>query len=558
MEANVNPYVIDEHPFGEPRRLRVITIGAGASGLNVARAVGAFMKNIDLQLYEKNADVGGTWLENRYPGCACDIPSHNYQYTWEPNPYWNKYYAPAAEILKYFQGVADKYNLRKYIKFQHQVVKAVWDEDEAVWNFKIKNLVTGEEVDDYCHFFINASGYLNNWKWPDIPGLHSFKGSLLHSAAWDPKIDLKDKAVAVLGCGSSGIQIVPSIQPTVKHLTTFIRSPTWITAGFASKMAAPGGNNFDYTREQKEAFAEDPEMYLKYRKDVEHELNSRFKMLHKDTPEQAAAIKFAEEDMRKRLGSNSQLADSIIPKFSLGCRRPTPGNGYLEALNCDNVRVVSDEIERVVEDGIVLKTGELIKIDAFICATGFDVSFCPRFPIIGRKGIDLRTQWKDRATAYMSLTPENIPNYFMFMGPNSPVGHGSAPPIIEHLTKYMLQMIYKAQLENIKAMSPSPAAIQEFTEHSDIFLTRMAWSSSCRSWFKNGSVDGPVTALHPGSRLHWFKMLEEPRYEDWEWTTWNKNRFAYLGNGFSTKETDGRDLTWYFDSPDAGYERLNY
>lgn len=240
--------------------------------------------------------------------------------------------------------------------------------------------------------------------------------------------------------------------------------------------------------------------------------------------------------MRKRLGSNSELADVIIPKFSVGCRRPTPGNGYLKALTCGNVRVVTDEIEKAMEEGIVLKTGELIKIDTFICASGFDVSFCPRFLIIGREGADLRSQWKDRATAYMSLTPENIPNYFsrfsirysllvfiadslVFMGPNSPVGHGPAPPIIKHLTKCMLKMIYKAQMENIKAMSPSAAAIQELTERSDNFLARMAWSSSCRSWFKNGRIDGLVTALHPGSRLHWFRMLEEPRYEDWEWPT---------------------------------------
>ena len=146
----------------------------------------------------------------------------------------------------------------------------------------------------------------------------------------------------------------------------------------------------------------------------------------------------------------------------------------------------------------------------------------------------------------------------MFMGPNSPVGHGTALPIAEHVSKYILKMVYKAQTENIKSITPSPKAIEEFTAHADVFLERTAWSSRCRSWFKNGRIDGPVTALHPGSRLHWFHMMANPRYEDWEWTYLSPNRFAYLGNGFTTQEGEGKDLTYYFDNPDAGYEGFLY
>src|SRR5882724_390142 len=145
------------------------------------------------------------------------------------------------------------------------------------------------------------------------------------------------------------------------------------------------------------------------------------------------------------------------------------------------------------------------------------------------------------------------------MGPNSPVGHGSALPIIEHVTKYILKMIYKCQTESIKSLCPLPSAIREFTLHADVFLTRMAWSSYCRSWFKNGKADGPVMALHPGSRIHWFHMMTQPRFEDWDWTYLNpSNRFAYLGNGFSVREGLGRDVTWYFDNADEGYEGFVY
>ncbi|KAJ9149460.1 Steroid monooxygenase-like protein [Pleurostoma richardsiae] len=552
-------YKVIEEPLGTARLVRIITIGAGASGLNIARNVKEHMKNVALQIYEKNGQVGGTWLENSYPGCACDIPSHNYQYSWAGNPRWNKYYSPQPEILDYFQRAAAEHGLLPYVKFGHRVVEAAWAEDDGVWKFKIEDLATGQVFEDWANFFINASGYLNNWKWPEIEGLHSFKGDLLHSAAWDPKTSLKDKTVAVIGYGSSGIQVVTALQPEVKHLVTFIRGPTWITAGFGSKYAAPGGQNFDFTEEQKKKFEESPEEYLAYRKGVEHELSSRFKMLHADTPEQKAAVKFSTEDMLRRLGPDSPLADFIIPDFPVGCRRPSPGNGYLEALSKPNVSVVTGkEIARVEADGLVLETGEKVVCDAIVCATGFDLSFRPRFPIVGRNKVDLRDAWAERATAYLSMTPADMPNYFMFLGPNAPVGHGSAIPIIEHLTKYMLKMVYKCQVEGYKSFCPRQGAIDEFVEHADAFLPRTAWAGKCRSWFKNGKETGPVTGLHPGSRLHWFYVLKEPRYEDWEWTTWNKNRWAYLGNGFTTVEVEGRDLTWYFDQPEKEYEAFVY
>jgi cation diffusion facilitator CzcD-associated flavoprotein CzcO len=219
-------YKVLEQPLGAGRPIRIITIGAGASGLNVARNVAKHMKNVSIQIYEKNAAVGGTWLENRYPGCACDIPSHNYQYSWEPNAQWSCYYSPQAEILEYLQRAAEKHDLLKYIEFDTRVVDARWDEEENVWRFKIERLATGEVFEDYGHFFINASGYLNNWKWPQIEGLDTFAGDLIHTAAWSPDTNIQGKSVAVIGYGSSGIQVVTAIQSQVKSLTTFIRGPT--------------------------------------------------------------------------------------------------------------------------------------------------------------------------------------------------------------------------------------------------------------------------------------------------------------------------------------------
>ncbi|KAI5287546.1 hypothetical protein KEM52_001535, partial [Ascosphaera acerosa] len=236
-------YTVKEALLGTPERLRVIMLGAGASGLNLCRHMELHMKNYDLTVYEKNDEVAGTWYENRYPGVACDIPAHSYQFAWEPNPRWSQYYSPGSEIFAYFRGIAQKYDLYRYIKLNQRISSVIWDEEQGIWNIEAVDVRNGIVTRDWAHVFINGGGFLNNWKWPDIDGLHSFRGQLIHSAAWPDDFDWTGKDVIVVGSGSSGIQIVPSLQPKVKSLTTFIRSPTWITPSFAGKYANADGSN---------------------------------------------------------------------------------------------------------------------------------------------------------------------------------------------------------------------------------------------------------------------------------------------------------------------------
>ncbi|KAI8242842.1 FAD-binding monooxygenase [Colletotrichum sp. SAR 10_96] len=299
-------YVVTESPLGTARKLRVLMVGAGASGLNLARHMDLHMENFELTIYEKNSDVGGTWFENSYS-------------EWD-------------EILEYFRGIAQKYEL------------------------------------------------YSNWKWPDVPGLHSFKGDLFHSAAWDPEFQVAEKTVAVLGTGSSGIQIVATLQPL--------------------------------TEEQKTNFKENPDVYMKYRKEIEGELNSRFRFVIADSADQKEAREYSSNEMRVKL-KDEDILNYLMPKnFAVGCRRPTPGNGYLEALTKDNVRVVTNDVEKIVPDGIRLTNGEIIPVDTLICATGFDLSFCPRFKLIGRDGESIDEKWKDVPEAYLSVAVPGFPNYF--------------------------------------------------------------------------------------------------------------------------------------------------
>ncbi|KJY01429.1 FAD/NAD(P)-binding domain-containing protein [Zymoseptoria brevis] len=539
-------YQIREQPYGTKRQVKVILMGAGASTLNFLKKAEEQMSNLDITVYEKNHDVGGTWLENRYPGCACDIPSVNYQFSWAIK-LWTHFYSFSPEIWQYIKGLYDEGDfINKYIKLRHTIQHVEWNEAKGKWEIKVKNMETGEELEDEAEYFINAGGVLNNFKWPDIPGLHDFKGKLMHSAAYEEGYDLKDKKVAVVGAGSSGVQIVARIQPHVQQLFHWIRSPIWITAGFAQTWAGKDGANFEYSEEQKQFLKDNPEKYLEYRKQVENELNQRFKFIIKGSKEAAEAREFSYKQMERKLNNDPRLCDKIIPKnFNPGCRRPTPAPGYLEALVAPNATIFTDAIGKFTPNGFIDQDGNEHECDVVICATGFDTSWLPRFPFRAH-GKDIRDLWnaKDGVTSYLSIGIPTFPNHFTFCGPYGPLGHGSFMPLIERWTTYMFSVISKAQEENIKSFTPKMAPSRAFRQHADLFLQRTAWTSPCRSWFKQGKNDGQA-AIYPGSRLHFLHLLKSPRFEDFEIQSWDENPFAFLGNGFDTREFDGRDITDY-------------
>lgn len=246
-DTNEHGYRIKEQPMGTKKRVKVILMGAGASTMNFLKKGEEEMENLEIVCYEKNNDIGGTWLENRYPGCACDIPSVNYQFSWKIK-LWSHYYSYSPEIWEYLKSIERENDfIRKYIKLQHRIEHVEWDNEAGVWRLKVRNVETNKVINDSAEFFVNAGGVLNNWKWPDIPGLHDFEGKLMHSAHYEEGYNLTGKKVAVIGAGSSGVQIVAAIRHKVEHLYHWIRSPIWITAGFAQTWAGKNGANFRCT-----------------------------------------------------------------------------------------------------------------------------------------------------------------------------------------------------------------------------------------------------------------------------------------------------------------------
>ncbi|EHL02898.1 putative sterigmatocystin biosynthesis monooxygenase stcW [Glarea lozoyensis 74030] len=231
--TNGNSQGIKDASIENLRPVSVIVIGAGFSGIYCGVRIPERLRNVNLKIYEKNAGVGGTWYENRYPGCACDIPSHSYQYTFAPNPNWSSFYAPAPEIRQYLEDVVKRFSVDRFIKCLHKVVGAQWDDKKAKWEVRVENLETREIFTDEADVVISARGTLNDISWPKIEGLSDIKIPVMHSAAWDKNYDFKNKRIGVIGGGSSAIQIIPSLQKVPgTQLSCFIRSKTWISRPF--------------------------------------------------------------------------------------------------------------------------------------------------------------------------------------------------------------------------------------------------------------------------------------------------------------------------------------
>ncbi|OQV06038.1 hypothetical protein CLAIMM_10676 [Cladophialophora immunda] len=540
-------YKIRETPMGTRRKLKIIFMGMGCSGINFAHHLSQRMTDVELVIYEKNRDIGGTWLENRYPGCACDIPSVCYQYSWAKSPDWERYYSGSQQIYDYFRKIAEDYDVLKYARLDHKIVHAEWLQEPGKWKVSVmRNQDPADVFVDYADFFLHGGGVLNSWRWPQIKGLHDFQGTLLHTARWDQQADLQNKRVLVIGAGSSSVQVVPTIIDKVDQLYVVARSPIWVTAGFAPTYAGPNGENFAYSKETQQKFRDEPDFYLAYCKAIESELNIRFKFYINGSQDAKEAREYSIQEMRRKLAKKPELMDKLIPSnFGVGCRRPTPGNGFLEALTLDKTTVLTEEIQEVTRNGFVDGQGNAREVDVVICATGFDTSFRPTFPMmVDGKNIQEEFETGD-IVGYLGLSVPSVPNYFVFIGPYGPLGHGSVIPMVEAYTNYIIQVLQKVQVEDIKSLRVNRATAEEFTRHADLYLKRTAWSGPCSSWFKNG-IPSNKPLCWPGSRVHYLTILQKPRWEDFDLDYLSSNRFNFLGNGFDTREFDGRDLTWYY------------
>ncbi|ROT36081.1 4-hydroxyacetophenone monooxygenase [Sodiomyces alkalinus F11] len=542
----------------EPRELRVAVVGAGLSGVLAGILLPAKVPGIQLTIFEKNSDVGGTWFENIYPGVRCDIPAHVYQATFDYNTQWAEQFAQGPEIREYWQGLARKYDLYKLLQLSHNVEGLKRDEYKSVWQVSVRDLKSDNVRTEAFDFVLSAIGRFNAWKLPAYPGLSDFEGVLRHASNWDPTFDPKGKKVAVIGNGASGIQLTSHLQRVAARVDHYARNRTWVTASFMGDDTSL--DPIPVSEERRRQFKEDPESYLTFRKEMEGKYYRNFTGWLKNHPSIDQQRENFTKNMNARIAAKKpELVGELIPDFSPHCRRLTPGPGYLEAITSDNVDYIRTKIRRFTATGIETEDGTHREVDAIFCATGANVDGAPPFPIVAF-GEDLADLWKPDGKygfpySYLGAASPGFPNLLFVHGPTGSGRSGTVPHNVENQVVYYARILRKASREGILTMQPRKKAADGFTEWSDAFFATTVLSEKCSSWYNGGRPGARIHGLFPGSAALNTILQREPRWEDWEYEylpeTQGNPFFWYLGQGCTKQELDPEsDMTPYLQRPD--------
>lgn len=476
--------------------MRFAVLGAGMAGILTAiklREAGFD----DFTLYEKADRVGGTWRENRYPGIACDVPSHLYSYSFEPNPDWSRRFAPGPEIQAYFEGVAARHGVTERLRLGSEVSRLAFDRGR--WQ-----LATKDGVRDAVDVVIAATGVLHHPNVPAIEGLDTFRGARFHSAQWDPTVKLEGARVGIVGTGSSAVQIVSAIVDRVARLTLFQRTAQWIMPQ----------DNPAYGDEERAAFRRDPALQAR----TYAELGALFHafssgLLDADSP-QMQAIESACRANLERNVRDPVLREKLRPSYRAACKRLVMSPDFYRAIQQPNAELVTEGIERVEAEGLRTRDGRLHPLDVLVLATGFRVDrFVRPIEVLGRDGVRLDDVWAKRPSAYLSIAVPGFPNFFLLNGPNGPVGNFSLIEVAELQLGYALQLVELLRRGPCRELSPSEQATASFEAARTEATRTTIWSSGCRSWYLD---DRGVPMSWPFTFERFREEMAAPKLEHFE------------------------------------------
>lgn len=467
----------------------ILIIGTGFAGLGMAIA----LKQAGVEHFtvlERAQSVGGTWRDNNYPGCACDVQSHLYSFSFEQNPEWTRMFARQPEIRAYLEGVATKHALLSHIRFGADVISARYDEAAQHWT-----VATRDGRSFTARVVISGMGGLSTPAYPDVPGLDRFKGKRFHSAEWDHGYDLQGKRVAVIGTGASAIQFVPQIQPQVAQLDLYQRTPPWI-------MPKPDRRIGELERG---LYRRLPGLQNLYRQLRYWTLESRV-LGFVINPKIMKLAEGAARRHLKRQVKDPQLRAQLTPDFTFGCKRVLISDDYYPALTQPNVDVISTGIREVREHSVITTDGIERPVDCIIFGTGFKAQDpLPRGAIFGRGGMDVLDAWKDGAEAFKGTSIAGFPNLFLIVGPNTGLGHSSMVYMIESQVAYIADAIRQMREQGVAAVEVKPQRQADYNARLQRKLKRAIWSSGgCKSWYLDAS--GKNTTLWPGFT---FKFRQE-------------------------------------------------
>ncbi len=477
-----------------PRELRIAIVGAGPGGLCMAiRLQQAGFR--DFTLFEKGDAVGGTWHHNRYPGCACDVPSHLYSFSFAFKPDWSRPYAPQHEILAYMQGLAEEHALLPHCRFGCEVRAAEWDDERARWTLA---LASGERV--AADVVVSALGMFNELAWPDLEGLGSFEGRCFHSARWDRDFDPAGARVGVIGSAASAVQFVPQIAKQAARVHLFQRSANWVLP----KQDDP------FTPEQLEHFRRDPHAALALRQEIFDRVDGGMTfgdpvMLAASEAAGLAAIEIvADPEVRRKLR----------PGHPFGCKRPLYSNDYYAAFNRANLELVTDPIARIGPQGPVTLDGVERRVDALILATGFSATrYVSAIDVRGRGGLRIGEAWNDGARAYLGVTTAGFPNLFMLYGPNT--NNGSILTMIESQADYALRQIQRIARERLAWLDVRVEVMERYNEEIQRAIGAVrVWQADCNGYYR--SPGGRVVTQWPHSMSAFRERSRRPDPDAYE------------------------------------------
>ncbi|UQX09639.1 flavin-containing monooxygenase [Candidatus Mycobacterium methanotrophicum] len=475
------------------QRFDAIIVGAGFGGIGAAIQLSRLGYD-NILIVDREDDLGGTWHVNHYPGLACDVASPSYSYRFEPNPGWSRLYARGAEMKRYAENVAAKYNVRRFMRFNTVVQGARWDEDAGVWRVA---LAGGETLS--AQFLIAATGYLSQPHTPDIPGIETFTGRILHGAAWDDSYSLTGRRVGIIGTGSTGVQLIPELAKEVAELTVYQRTPIWVLPKI----------DFGFAPAVQRLFARVPVTQRVLRWFTDNSVD--FLMV-------VAMWKFRYFKGFNRTGEglskilrflsirDKELRRKLNPDFDFGCKRPTLSNTYYRAFAKPHVHLETNGIERIEPDGIVAKDGAKRFIDTLVLATGFNVweANMPAIEVIGREGRNLGKWWRETSfQAYEGISAPYFPNFLTMAGPYAWVGL-SWFDAVEYEMRHMDRLFSELQRRGARTFEVTEAANARFMDRMTTLLEDSVFNlGSCANsrsyWFRDRTGKGEAPLFRPTS-----------------------------------------------------------
>jgi cation diffusion facilitator CzcD-associated flavoprotein CzcO len=482
----------------------IAIIGTGFSGLGMAirlkeRGERRFV------LIERAASVGGTWRDNHYPGAACDVPSHLYSFSFEPNPDWSRKYPTQPELKAYLEGIAKKHDLIPHIQLGTELLSADYDVTTQLWR------ITTSRGTLTARALVSASGGLSEPKLPDIPGMDRFRGKIFHSARWDHAYDLTGKRVAVIGTGASAIQFVPEIAGKIARLDVYQRTPPWIIPR----------DDRAYSRIEKWLFRRVPLARRLHRAQIYwlHEL--RVLGLVTDPALMKLFQKIAERHIARQVNTNTAkntkdpaLLAKVTPNYTIGCKRVLISNDWYPALQKPGVSLITEGISEIREGSVVTAGGEARDADCIILGTGF---YATESPIAGRirgpGGRSLAEAWERGEEAYLGTVVKGFPNLFLIVGPNTGLGHSSMVFMIEAQVGYILRLLDHLRGAGAASLEVKAEAHDGYNRRLQERLGGSVWATGCKSWYQHRS--GKITALWPGFTFEFWLRAQRLRRGDY-------------------------------------------